>query len=151
MTIGVGDSIIGIGGASSASISIGDGQTVLVTASNLATLQAMVNAGQARLLATAAEAIATKYYSAKITQAAAAAPVATVLKNSLGGTVVWTRSAKGIYVGTLAGAFTVAKTIVFTTDIFSVASVSVAANAITVTCDDDSVLSGHSLVVEVAS
>lgn len=32
-------------------------------------------------------------------------PVATVLKNTLGGTVVWTRVNSGDYVGTLAGAF----------------------------------------------
>ncbi len=36
------------------------------------------------------------------------APTVTVLENSLGGTVVWTRSTTGTYIGTLSGAFNVA-------------------------------------------
>lgn len=41
------------------------------------------------------------------------APVATVLKNTLGGTVVWTRNVTGEYYGTLVGAFTSGKTTLF--------------------------------------
>lgn len=52
----------------------------------------------------------TKRYVALLTQAGTAAPVATVLENSLGGTVAWTRNAAGDYRGTLAGVFTVDKT-----------------------------------------
>lgn len=38
------------------------------------------------------------------------APVANVLQNELGGTIVWARSDTGTYTGTLTGAFTVGKT-----------------------------------------
>lgn len=57
-----------------------------------------------------------KVYTALLTQSGTSVPVATVLENTLGGTVVWTRTSNGIYVGTLAGVFTVNKT--FTTNTF---------------------------------
>ena len=44
-------------------------------------------------------------YTALLTQSGTNAPVATVLENTLGGIVVWTRSGVGEYIGTLAGAF----------------------------------------------
>lgn len=50
-------------------------------------------------------------YTALLSQSGTDAPVATVLENTLGGTVVWTRSGIGNYVGTLAGVFTINKTI----------------------------------------
>ncbi len=50
-----------------------------------------------------------KVYAALLTQAAFANPSATVLQNTLGGTVVWTRNSNGDYTGTLSGAFTVGK------------------------------------------
>jgi hypothetical protein len=53
-----------------------------------------------------------KVYVALLTQAGTDAPVATVLENTLGGTVVWTRSDAGVYIGTLASAFTENKTFV---------------------------------------
>jgi hypothetical protein len=46
-----------------------------------------------------------KVYRALLTQTGTDAPVATVLENTLGGDVVWTRADIGVYVGTLAGAF----------------------------------------------
>lgn len=46
-----------------------------------------------------------KCYVALLTQSETNAPVATVLENTLGGTVVWTRIGAGVYRGTLAGAF----------------------------------------------
>ena len=46
-----------------------------------------------------------KVYTALLTQSGTDAPVATVLENTLGGTVVWTRAGVGEYIGTLAGAF----------------------------------------------
>ena len=50
-------------------------------------------------------------YVAKLAQSGTNAPVATVLKNTLGGTVVWSRISSGTYEATLAGAFpTVART-----------------------------------------
>lgn len=47
-----------------------------------------------------------KSYVAKISQTGTGAPVATVLENTIGGTIVWTRVSVGIYQGTLSGAFT---------------------------------------------
>lgn len=61
-----------------------------------------------------------KVYRALLTQTGTDAPVATVLENTLGGAVVWSRTTDGIYAGTLAGAFPVASTmatmITFTSD-----------------------------------
>ena len=54
-----------------------------------------------------------KVYVALLTQSGTSAPVATVLENTLGGTVVWSRSSVGIYLGTLTGAFTLNKTVSF--------------------------------------
>ena len=42
-------------------------------------------------------------YTALITQAGAAAPVATVLQNTTGGTIVWTRNSTGRYIATISG------------------------------------------------
>ena len=67
--------------------------------------------------------IATRYYSGSLTggasydvytaiinQTGTSAPVATVLENTLGGTVVWSRNSAGDYTCTLSGAFTLGKT-----------------------------------------
>jgi hypothetical protein len=51
-------------------------------------------------------------YVALLTQTGTNAPVATVLENSLGGTVVWSYVAAGQYTATLSGAFALAKTFV---------------------------------------
>jgi len=54
-----------------------------------------------------------KVYTALLTQSGTAAPVATVLENTLGGTVVWSRTASaGVYQGTLSNAFINLKTYV---------------------------------------
>lgn len=53
-----------------------------------------------------------KAYSALLTQSDTLAPVATVLENTLGGTVVWSYASEGHYIATLAGAFTANKTAV---------------------------------------
>lgn len=50
-----------------------------------------------------------KVYRALLTQTGTSDPTATVLENSLGGTLVWTRSSAGTYVATLTGAFPSAK------------------------------------------
>lgn len=54
-------------------------------------------------------------YSALLTQSGTNPPVATVLQNTLGGTVVWSYSSEGEYFGTLAGAFPASRTSVATT------------------------------------
>ncbi len=46
-----------------------------------------------------------KVYRALLTQTGMDAPTATVLQNTLGGTVVWTYANDGTYIGTLVGAF----------------------------------------------
>lgn len=51
-------------------------------------------------------------YTAMLTQTGTDAPVATVLENTLGGTVVWSYSGVGVYAATLSGAFTENKTFV---------------------------------------
>jgi hypothetical protein len=53
-------------------------------------------------------------YTALLTQAGTAAPVATILQNTTGGTFTWTRQSTGSYTVTASTAlFTVNKTIVF--------------------------------------
>jgi hypothetical protein len=56
--------------------------------------------------------IPVKKYVALLTQSGTSAPVATVLENTLGGTVVWSYVGVGTYYGTLASAFTQNKTVV---------------------------------------
>lgn len=51
-------------------------------------------------------------YTALLSQSGTNAPVATVLQNTLGGTVVWSRNGAGDYLATLSGAFTANKTVV---------------------------------------
>lgn len=47
-----------------------------------------------------------KVYVALLSQTGTNAPVATVLKNTLGGTIVWTYFDSGVFLGTLVNAFT---------------------------------------------
>ena len=55
-------------------------------------------------------------YTALITQADADAPVATVLQNTTGGTITWTRTSTGRYVAAISGAaYTTNKTFVMVT------------------------------------
>jgi lysophospholipase L1-like esterase len=51
-----------------------------------------------------------KVYTALLSQTGTSAPTATVLENTLGGTVVWTRNITGNYTGTLGGIFLSNKT-----------------------------------------
>lgn len=61
--------------------------------------------------------VAYKVYTALISQSGTSAPTATILENTLGGTIVWTRTTTGQYVGTLSGAFTINKTWVVAQDV----------------------------------
>jgi len=57
-----------------------------------------------------------KVYTALLSQTGTNAPTATVLENTLGGAVTWTRNSAGIFYGTLsAGVFTGNKTVKFAT------------------------------------
>ena len=51
-----------------------------------------------------------KVYTALLTQSGANAPVATVLENTLSGTITWSYSSVGTYQATLVGAFPSSKT-----------------------------------------
>lgn len=54
---------------------------------------------------------AEKKYVALLSQTSTSAPVATVLKNTIG-TIVWAYTSAGVYTATLADAFTVGKTVI---------------------------------------
>ena len=56
-----------------------------------------------------------KVYTALLTQTGTSAPTAIVLENTLGGTIVWTRTGIGVYRATLAGAFVINKVAHFIT------------------------------------
>jgi hypothetical protein len=56
-----------------------------------------------------------KVYTALLSQSGTNAPVATVLQNTLGGTVVWSYNSAGLYTATLTSAFTDLKTAVLCT------------------------------------
>jgi hypothetical protein len=58
-----------------------------------------------------------KEYVATITQSTTSAPAATVLNNTLGGTLVWTRSTTGTYLATLTAAFPTASKVVILTSV----------------------------------
>ena len=77
----------------------GDGQVLTADGSGGAAWEAAAGGGPGYL-----------EYVALLSQSGTNAPVATVLKNTLGGTVVWTREAAGLYSATLAGAFPPVKT-----------------------------------------
>lgn len=53
-----------------------------------------------------------KVYTALLTQSGTDAPVATVLDNTIGEGIVWSRLAASQYRATLTGAFTVGKTVI---------------------------------------
>ena len=57
-----------------------------------------------------------KVYTALLTQTGTDAPVATVLENTLGGTVVWSYNDVGDYIATLSGAFISGKTFLIVTN-----------------------------------
>lgn len=52
----------------------------------------------------------TKIYTALMTQVGTNAPTAQILQNTIGA-IVWTRLSPGVYKGTLAGTFTLNKTV----------------------------------------
>lgn len=101
---------------------------------------------------------AFREYAALLTQNDDGAPVATVIVNTLGGEVVWTRSGEGNYVGTLAGAFPVGKTLLLAappTSAFQVNAYVSGGNSIGVDTADaggdfnDSLLQGYAIDVRV--
>ena len=59
-----------------------------------------------------------KKYVALLSQTGTSAPTATVLDNTLGGTLVWSYDGVGSYIGTLTGAFTLDKTSVMISGVY---------------------------------
>ena len=98
-------------------------------------------------------------YSALLTQASTAAPVATVLRSDLDGTVVWARSSAGVYTGTLVGAFLAATSVQVTLTVEGVAYVArTSADVLTLTtcavdaegaAPADDLLAGASIEVKI--
>jgi hypothetical protein len=77
-----------------------------------------------------------KSYVALLTQTETGAPTTTVLENTLGGNIVWTRTNTGRYEGTLSNAFTLNKTFVkinpFDDSLNKIASSKVDANSVSI-------------------
>ena len=69
-----------------------------------------IKMGKAEWVPATSSGASYKVYTALLTQSGTDAPVATVLENTLGGTVVWTRFSQGFYEATLSSAFTLNKT-----------------------------------------
>tara|TARA_R110000782_G_scaffold86800_1_gene168171 strand:+ start:321 stop:785 length:465 start_codon:yes stop_codon:yes gene_type:complete len=97
-----------------------------------------------------------KVYTALLTQAGNTnPPVATIMQNTLGGTIVWTRTGAGAYTATIAGVlFTLNKTMVFINGGSATATANIewaSPTTATVTIDTtaDSVLTGASIEIRV--
>ena len=96
-------------------------------------------------------------YTALLTQAGAAAPVATIMQNTLGGTITWTRTGTGAYTATIANAlFTSNKTMVFINGGSATATANIewaSPTTTTVTIDTtaDSVLTKASIEIRIYS
>jgi hypothetical protein len=80
-------------------------QQVIYGAVNATTFSATTYYGDGSNLSGITITPSYKVYTALLTQTGTTAPVAKVLENTLGGTLVWTRNGDGQYVATLAGAF----------------------------------------------
>ena len=99
-----------------------------------------------------------KVYTALLTQAgntAADIPIATILQNTTGGTIAWTRTGAGAYTATISDAlFTLNKTMVFINGGSATATANIewaSPTRATVTLDTtaDSVLTGASLEIRI--
>ncbi len=104
--------------------------------------------------------LAYKEWVGFLSQAGTADPTPTILSNTLGGTVTWTRIGTGAYRGTLTGLMTLGKTIVFVSGaltvglFYGVASTS-SADYVTVYTTNytgtgiDAVMSNHAVMIRV--
>lgn len=102
---GVASSSVNVTGTnSSLSSSDADNSTVIRVTSTSAAIQK--DGGALKEIAT----VDYLVYTALLSQSGTDAPVATVLQNTLGGNVVWSRLTQGNYRGTLSSAFTNGKT-----------------------------------------
>lgn len=92
-----------------------------------------------------------KVYTALLTQSGTSAPVATVLENTLGGTVTWNYEDVGDYSATLTGAFTTGKTwIIVGTDTATFSSYHTNPNSVGITSPaGNGALSSRSIEIRV--
>ena len=94
-------------------------------------------------------------YTALLTQAGTAAPVATVLQNTTGGTITWTRTGTGAYTATISSSlFTSNKTIVFINGGSATATANIewanpTTTTVTIDATADSVLTKASIEIRV--
>ena len=94
-------------------------------------------------------------YTALVTQAGTAAPVATVLQNTTGGTIVWSKTGTGAYTATISDSlFTLNKTMVFinggsATSTANIEWASPTRTTVTLDTTADSVLTGASLEIRI--
>lgn len=89
--------------------------SVLKTKDDAGVVESLATADTVQDALDAQAATEPKVYVALLTQSGTDAPVATVLENTLGGTIVWSYTDVGVYTGTLASAFTANKTACFVT------------------------------------
>ena len=96
-----------------------------------------------------------KVYTALLTQAGTAAPVATVLQDTLVGTITWTRTGVGAYTATIAnGLFTLNKTMVFINNGSATATTNIkwaspTTTTITIDTSTDSALTAASIEIRI--
>lgn len=85
----------------------------ITAASSIASPAHVTTGGLATQLVTGTGTLTTGYkvYTALISQSSSSDPTVTVIENTLGGTITWSRTSAGFYTGTLSSAFTANKTI----------------------------------------
>jgi len=94
-------------------------------------------------------------YAALLTQSGTVAPVATILENSIGGTIAWTYVSPGVYTATITGGtFTANKTMVFINNGSTVVGLNVGwsnptTTTITLDSSGNAVLIGASIEIRV--
>ena len=94
-------------------------------------------------------------YAALLTQSGTVAPVATILENSIGGTVTWSYVSPGVYTATITGGtFTANKTMVFINNGSTVVGLNVGwsnptTTTITLDSSGNAVLIGASIEIRV--
>jgi hypothetical protein len=93
-------------------------------------------------------------YTALLTQAGTAAPVATILQNTTGGTITWTRTGTGAYTATIsAPLFTSNKTMIFISGgsppVGTMFCASPTTSTVTISTGSDGNLTGASLEIRV--
>lgn len=96
--------------------------------------------------------MADKVYIATLTQTSTNAPVATELANTVGA-IVWSRSSSGVYVGTLASAFSPLASTTISLPVMTnvVSAVVTDINSVTITCSGDGVLSAREVAILVST